>query len=163
MSRTREWLVGVNSVRGVLENDADHVEELVLDGSSTNRRVNELLELAQQAAIPVRTSKKSRLDQLSEGRPHQGVAARYRAPGVLTLAQLEELIARDSQSTLLLMLRLTLSLPFYVGMLLYLFLTTEMVLHFTSAVVDSESPARVRQVMSLRSGTDPIGQALDRH
>lgn len=104
MSRTREWLVGVNSVRGVLENDADHVEELVLDESSTNRRMNELLELAQRADIPVRTSKRSRLDQLSEGRPHQGVAARYRAPGVLTLAQLEELLARDIQSTLLLML-----------------------------------------------------------
>lgn len=104
MSRTLEWLVGANTVRGVLENDAAHVEELIVDESGGNPRVSELIELARAASIPVGFSRRRRLDQLAEGRPHQGVAARYRAPGALTLTELEELIAKDVQSVLLLML-----------------------------------------------------------
>lgn len=104
MSRTLQWLVGANTVQGVLESDAGHVEEVVVDEGARNARVSALLDLAREAGITITGSPKHRLDQLSQGRPHQGIAARYRAPGMLSLTQLEELIARDVQAALVLML-----------------------------------------------------------
>ena len=79
MSKQNQWIVGVNAVASAIDNDADHVREVLIDGSSKNARLTEIEENARRKGIDVRRVTTQALDGVGGQVRHQGVAARYAA------------------------------------------------------------------------------------
>ena len=42
MSKQNQWIVGVNAVASAIENDADNVREVLVEGGSKNARLTEI-------------------------------------------------------------------------------------------------------------------------
>ena len=54
MSKQNQWIVGVNAVASAIENDADNVREVLVEGGSKNARLTEIEENARRKGIDVR-------------------------------------------------------------------------------------------------------------
>jgi 23S rRNA (guanosine2251-2'-O)-methyltransferase len=91
MSR-EQVIAGLNSVRTALFHGAGAVTELWVEKRRQDRRIKEILQLAQEAGVPVRQVARQELDQLASGANHQGVVARTRAPASLDEAALKALL-----------------------------------------------------------------------
>jgi 23S rRNA (guanosine2251-2'-O)-methyltransferase len=76
MSKQNQWIVGVNAVASAIENDADHVREVLVEGGSKNARLTEIEENARRKGIEVRRVTAQALDGVGGSVRHQGVAAR---------------------------------------------------------------------------------------
>ena len=50
MSKQNQWIVGVNAVASAIENDADNVREVLVEGGSKNARLTEIEENARRKA-----------------------------------------------------------------------------------------------------------------
>lgn len=68
-----QWVIGIHAVRELLQQDGN-VKQLCIQAGRSDSRVEELIELATSAGIPVENMPRRALDQLVNGR-HQGVAA----------------------------------------------------------------------------------------
>ena len=79
MSKQNQWIVGVNAVASAIENDADNVREVLVEGGSKNARLTEIEENARRKGIDVRRVTGQALDGVAGSLRHQGVAARYAA------------------------------------------------------------------------------------
>ena len=77
MSKQNQWIVGVNAVASAIENDADNVREVLVEGGSKNARLTEIEENARRKGIDVRRVTGQALDGVAGALRHQGVAARY--------------------------------------------------------------------------------------
>lgn len=103
MSRKQDerWVVGINAVASVLENDAVNVRELRVDARARNPRVQELAEQARGHGIAVQRVAADSLDRLSDGLRHQGVVADYAAVNALDESDLPELLERSEKPLVL--------------------------------------------------------------
>ncbi|HSX64492.1 MAG TPA: RNA methyltransferase substrate-binding domain-containing protein, partial [Pseudoxanthomonas sp.] len=54
MSKQNQWIVGVNAVSSAVENDAENVREILIEGGSKNARLTEIEETARRKGIEVR-------------------------------------------------------------------------------------------------------------
>lgn len=104
MSKSSQWIVGLNAVAAALEHDAEHVREVLLDVAAKNPRILDIEQQAQRKDIPVRRVTAQALDGVAGGLRHQGVAARYAAAKTLDEHALEGLVAAAAGQALLLVL-----------------------------------------------------------
>jgi 23S rRNA (guanosine2251-2'-O)-methyltransferase len=104
MSKQNQWIVGVNAVASSIENDADHVREVLIDGSSKNARLTEIEENARRKGIEVRRVNTQALDGVGGQVRHQGVAARYAAAKTWDESELAGLIQAAAGRALVLVL-----------------------------------------------------------
>ncbi|MET0288254.1 MAG: 23S rRNA (guanosine(2251)-2'-O)-methyltransferase RlmB [Pseudoxanthomonas sp.] len=103
-SKQNQWIVGVNAVASSIDNDADNVREVLIDGSSKNPRLTEIEENARRKGIDVRRVNTQALDGVGGAVRHQGVAARYAAARTFDEAELAGLIEQAEGKALLLVL-----------------------------------------------------------
>jgi 23S rRNA (guanosine2251-2'-O)-methyltransferase len=87
-----ELIAGLHAVRTALAHGGDGVHELWHDTRRRDQRLRQVLELAAAAGIPVHAVDRQRLDQLTGGANHQGVAARVSLPAALDQPALEGLL-----------------------------------------------------------------------
>ncbi len=104
MSKQNQWIVGVNAVASSIENDADHVREVLIDGSAKNPRLTEIEENARRKGIEVRRVNTQALDGVGGSVRHQGVAARYAAARTWDENELAGLVEAAEGKALLLVL-----------------------------------------------------------
>ena len=101
---SESWIVGINPVDGALRNDAARVRELLVENGQRNARVLDLAERAKALKIPVQHRPREELERHAGEARHQGVVARYEAAPAAHESDLAELLARDAERTLLLVL-----------------------------------------------------------
>ena len=104
MSKQNQWIVGVNAVASSIENDADHVREVLVEAGSKNPRLTEIEENARRKGIDVRRVNTQALDGVGGKVRHQGVAARYAAARTWDENELEGLVEAAAGKALLLVL-----------------------------------------------------------
>ena len=92
MSKQNQWIVGVNAVASAIENDADNVREVLVEGGSKNARLTEIEENARRKGIDVRRVTGQALDGVAGSLRHQGVAARYAAAKTWDEGELQGLV-----------------------------------------------------------------------
>ena len=54
MSKQNQWIAGINAVSAALQNDAEHVREVLLEAGAKNPRIQEIESQARRMDIPVR-------------------------------------------------------------------------------------------------------------
>ena len=79
MSKTSQWISGINAVASALEHDIEHVREVLVEAGSKNARIVEIEENARRRDISVRRVTHQALEGIAGGLRHQGVIARYEA------------------------------------------------------------------------------------
>ena len=99
-SSSTRLLLGIHSVREALRAGAP-VRWIAVNRERQDARVQELLDLARVAGVPVRNEPRAALDRMAAGGMHQGVIAQAEARPVL---ELEDLLAAASTPALLLAL-----------------------------------------------------------
>ena len=104
MSKQNQWIVGVNAVASAIENDADNVREVLVEGGSKNARLTEIEENARRKGIDVRRVTGQALDGVAGSLRHQGVAARYAAAKTWDEGELQGLVEAAEGKALLLVL-----------------------------------------------------------
>ncbi len=104
MSKQNQWIVGVNAVASSIENDADHVREVLVEAGSKNPRLQEIEENARRKGIDVRRVSAQALDGVGGQVRHQGVAARYAAAQTWAESELPGLVEAAEGKALLLVL-----------------------------------------------------------
>ena len=104
MSKQNQWIVGVNAVASAIENDADNVREVLVEGGSKNARLTEIEENARRKGIDVRRVTGQALDGVAGALRHQGVAARYAAAKTWDEGELQGLVEAAEGKALLLVL-----------------------------------------------------------
>ncbi len=101
---SESWIVGINPVDGALRNDAARVRELLVENGQRNARVLELVEQAKALKIPVQHRPREELERHAGEARHQGIVARYEAAPAAHESDLADLLARDGERTLVLVL-----------------------------------------------------------
>jgi len=104
MSKQNQWVVGVNAVASAIENDAEHVREVLVDSGARNPRLVEIEEQARRYGIEVRKVSTQALDGIGGNVRHQGVAARYAAARTWDEGDLPGLVEAAGGKALLLVL-----------------------------------------------------------
>ena len=104
MSKSSQWIVGLNAVASALEHDSDHVREVLLEAGGRNPRIVELEGNARRLGIEVRRVAQQALDGVAGGVRHQGAAARYVAARTWDEHELPGLVDAARGKALLLVL-----------------------------------------------------------
>ena len=104
MSKSSQWIAGINAVAAAVEHDADHVREVLIEAGAKNPRLTEIEENARRKDIDVRRVATNALDGVAGGLRHQGVVARYAASKTYNEDDLAELVEAAAGKALLLVL-----------------------------------------------------------
>ena len=104
MSKQNQWIAGINAVASAIENDADNVREVLVEGGSKNSRLTEIEENARRKGIEVRRVTQQALDGVGGSVRHQGVVARYAAAKTWDEGELAGLIEAAEGKALVLVL-----------------------------------------------------------
>ena len=104
MSKQNQWVVGVNAVASAVENDAEHVREVLVESGARNPRLVEIEEQARRRGIEVRKVATQALDGIAGQLRHQGGAARYAAARTWDEHELAGLVEAAAGRALLLVL-----------------------------------------------------------
>lgn len=104
MSKSSQWIVGLNPVASALEHDAVHVREVLLEAGGKNPRIVEIEQQARRLEIEVRRVAAQALDGVAGGLRHQGAAARYAAAKIRDEHELPALIEAAGGRALVLVL-----------------------------------------------------------
>jgi 23S rRNA (guanosine2251-2'-O)-methyltransferase len=104
MSKSSQWIVGLNAVASALEHDAEHVREVLLEAGGKNPRIVEIEQQARRKDIDVRRVAQQALDGVAGGVRHQGAAARYAAAKTWDEHELPALVEAAEGKALLLVL-----------------------------------------------------------
>ena len=104
MSKSTQWIVGLNAVASALEHDAGHVREVLLEAGAKNPRIAELEQQARRFDIDVRRVAQQALDGVAGGLRHQGAAARYAAARTWDEHELPALVEAAEGRALILVL-----------------------------------------------------------
>ncbi|HHW4681247.1 MAG TPA: 23S rRNA (guanosine(2251)-2'-O)-methyltransferase RlmB, partial [Xylella taiwanensis] len=104
MNKQNQWIVGINAVVSSIDNDAEHVREVLVEAGSKNPRLIDIEENARRKGIEVRRVTAQALDGVGGGVRHQGVAARYAAVHLWAENDLKELVDAAGGQALLLVL-----------------------------------------------------------
>ncbi len=103
-NKQNQWVVGVNAVASAIDNDAEHVREVLVEAGSKNPRLAEIEAQALRRDIEVRKVNAQALDGVAGQLRHQGVAARYAAVKTWDEHELAELVEQAAGKALLLVL-----------------------------------------------------------
>jgi 23S rRNA (guanosine2251-2'-O)-methyltransferase len=104
MSKSDQWISGINAVASALEHDIDHVREVLVEAGNKNARIIEIEENARRRDISVRRVNHQALEGIAGGLRHQGVIARYEAAKPREESELPGLIeAADGRALLLIL------------------------------------------------------------
>lgn len=103
MPQASGWVFGLHAVRSALKQPGRLVE-LLVDSGRQDRRIGELLALADEAGIKPRQVAADELDRLAEGARHQGVLARLHPQQVQDEPYLKALLRRLEEPPFLLIL-----------------------------------------------------------
>ena len=90
-----EILFGIHPVHEAVRAARRDIREILLAAGKKSGRLADIEQLARQAGIPVRQTAGGKIDALSGGRRHQGVAARV---GPLPLYDLRDVMVPDDRS-----------------------------------------------------------------
>ena len=104
MSKTGQWISGINAVSSALEHDIEHVREVLVEAGNKNARITEIEENARRKDISVRRVNNQALEGIAGGLRHQGVIARYEAAKPTEESELPVLIEAAQGKVLLLVL-----------------------------------------------------------
>ena len=104
MSKSSQWIVGLNAVASALEHDAENVREVLLEAGGKNPRIVEIEQQARRKDIDVRRVAQQALDGVAGGVRHQGAAARYAAAKTWGEHELPALVEAAEGRALLLVL-----------------------------------------------------------
>jgi 23S rRNA (guanosine2251-2'-O)-methyltransferase len=99
-----EYIYGYQPLREIIRHQPQRVQRLFLQQQRSDERVQELLQWAQAAKIPVAWVSKGELDEMLGSRQHQGMAIQCSRIGALSESMLTDLLADESKSLLLLIL-----------------------------------------------------------
>jgi 23S rRNA (guanosine2251-2'-O)-methyltransferase len=103
-NKQNQWVVGVNAVASAIDNDAEHVREVLVEAGSKNPRLAEIEAQALRKDIDVRKVNAQALDGVAGRLRHQGVAARYAAARTWDEHELAALVEQAAGKALLLVL-----------------------------------------------------------
>ncbi|MHB8911116.1 MAG: 23S rRNA (guanosine(2251)-2'-O)-methyltransferase RlmB [Lysobacter sp.] len=94
----------MNAVSAALENDAEHVREVLIEAGAKNPRLTEIETAARRLDIDVRRVNEQALSGIVGGLRHQGVVARYAAARTWHEDELEAMVEAAGGRALLLLL-----------------------------------------------------------
>lgn len=101
---SQDWMYGINAVEGQLTTDAGRVLELLIDASSRNTRLDELVALAAKAGIRAQKVSATEIAKKCDSDRHQGAALRYKMAELLSESALTGLAQRAGARALFLVL-----------------------------------------------------------
>ncbi len=104
MSKTGQWIAGINAVSSALEHDIEHVREVLVEAGNKNARIVEIEENARRRDVSVRRVSHQALEGIAGGLRHQGVIARYEAARQVAESELPALIEAAAGKALILVL-----------------------------------------------------------
>jgi 23S rRNA (guanosine2251-2'-O)-methyltransferase len=104
MSKQNQWIAGINAVASALQNDAEHVREVLIEAGARNPRLTEIESQARRLEIDVRRVATQAIDGVTGGLRHQGVVARYAAARTWAENDLEGLVEAAGGRALVLVL-----------------------------------------------------------
>lgn len=104
MSKTGQWIAGINAVSSALEHDIEHVREVLVEAGNKNARIVEIEDNARRREVSVRRVSHQALEGIAGGLRHQGVIARYEAAKPTEESELPGLIEAAGGKALLLVL-----------------------------------------------------------
>ena len=104
MSKSSQWIAGINAVASALEHDAENVREVLVEAGSKNARLAEIETQARRLGIDARRVAQQALDGMAGGLRHQGVVARYQAAKTWGEHELADLVEQGEGRALLLVL-----------------------------------------------------------
>ncbi|PJK10462.1 23S rRNA (guanosine(2251)-2'-O)-methyltransferase RlmB [Lysobacteraceae bacterium NML95-0200] len=104
MSKTSQWIVGINAVASALEHDAQNVREVLVESGGRNARLTDIEAQARRQGIDTRRVAQQALDGVAGGLRHQGVVARYQAARTWAEHELAALVEQAEGRALLLVL-----------------------------------------------------------
>lgn len=104
MSKQNQWIAGINAVSSALQNDAEHVREVLIEAGAKNPRLLEIESQARRLDVDVRRVAQQALDGASGGVRHQGVIARYVAARTWSEHDLQGLVEAAEGRALVLVL-----------------------------------------------------------
>ncbi len=97
-------IAGLHSVRTALKHGSGAVDEVWVEGRRQDRRIREIIALAEEAGVRVNSVSRDEIDSLQPGVNHQGVAARSRVAAAQDESALRDLLADLEVPPLLLIL-----------------------------------------------------------
>lgn len=104
MGSERSLIGGIHSVRAALRFGPQGVDELWVERNRHDRRIEELIALAQESRVRLRQVEREALDRQAAGIQHQGVIAWVRVPAARTESDLMALLDRLQDPPFLLLL-----------------------------------------------------------
>ena len=100
----KQWIAGINAVSSALENDAEHVREVLIEAGAKNPRLTEIETAARRLDIDARRVTSQALAGIVGDLRHQGVVARYAAAKTWHEDDLEAMVEAAEGRALLLLL-----------------------------------------------------------
>ena len=100
----KQWIAGINAVSAALENDAEHVREVLIEAGAKNPRLTEIETAARRLDIDARRVTSQALSGIVGDLRHQGVVARYAAAKTWHEDDLEGMVEAAEGRALLLLL-----------------------------------------------------------
>lgn len=97
----QEWLYGLHAMQSVLEKEPERVMELLVLKGRNDDRLTTIVNQARRFGISVQFCQRKTLDDKVNGEQHQGVVARAKPARVLDEADLDAILARESQPLIL--------------------------------------------------------------
>lgn len=99
----QETIFGINSIRALFHSNPASVQQLTVDRKRNDRRVQEIIELAEQHKVPISYHERKHLDQLSQNGNHQGVVAQCVMPVAHDESLIEKIMEQNDQPLFLLL------------------------------------------------------------
>jgi len=98
-----QMMGGLHSVRTALKHGADSVDAIWVERRRNDRKIKEIVDLANESNITVHTVDKEEFERLVSGINHQGVAAKALVPTSVSEKQLPQLLANKTDPLLLIL------------------------------------------------------------
>ena len=99
----QETIFGINSIRALFATNPAIIRQLFVDKKRNDRRVQEIIVLAEQHSIPISYDDRKRLDELCQSGNHQGVIAYCNMPVAQDESLIEQIIAENDQPLFLIL------------------------------------------------------------
>jgi 23S rRNA (guanosine2251-2'-O)-methyltransferase len=87
-----ETIFGLHAVQAALSRHPDQVSELWVDGQRQDKRMRQIIQLAQGASVSLHMCRREEIDELAPEAKHQGVVARVQQPKAFEEADLMALL-----------------------------------------------------------------------
>lgn len=101
---TKEHIFGIHAVQSLLENHPERIYRICIAKERQDKRLEELLHLAQQANIAIEQTNRHTMDRLAHNTNHQGVIAFCRSADSLTESDLNQILDQLTTPAFLLIL-----------------------------------------------------------